>query len=148
MGPSQQLAGSDLACGTQARQAPRPILCLRSEWQMPEVGHARIWYVPTEQPFKELSEAAHCSAPSPCRSPQPAARSWPCLAWRRARMVRGTGRAWHRTDQAIRGFRGPLRSHPIFDLLQNIKLPFILPASRVTRLAASLQSLPHCLTPH
>ena len=145
MGPSHQLAGSDLACGTQA---PRPILCLRSEWQMPEVGHARIWYVPTEQPFKELSEAAHCSAPSPCRSPQPAARSWPCLAWRRARMVRGTGRAWHRTDQAIRGFRGPLRSHPIFDLLQNIKLPFILPASRVTRLAASLQSLPHCLTPH
>ena len=99
-------------------------------------------------PFKELSEAAHCSAPSPCRSPQPAARSWPCLAWRGARMVRGTGRAWHRTDQAIRGFRGPLRSHPIFDLLQNIKPPFILPASRVTRLAASLQSLPPCLTPH
>ena len=68
MGPSQPLAPSDLACGTQA---PRPIHCLRSEWQRPEVGlfctrHAAL--------------QACKPAPSPCRSPQLAlpglARGW------------------------------------------------------------------------
>ena len=121
MGPSQPLAPSDLACGTQA---PRPIHCLRSEWQRPEVGlfctrHAAL--------------QACKPAPSPCRSPQLA--------------LPGLARGWSVAQATGRG-TGPSsnsRSTPNLEVIQSSissktsncpNLPFIPPASRVTRLAA------------